>query len=69
MTENTTNAPVQQTPAPTFAPSAELVPNSQGVPMAYGTPPSAPVVGKLRSTGVCILLAVVTFGIYRFVRT
>ncbi len=67
MTENTSNPPVQQTLAPTFAPSAELIPNSQGVPMAYGTPPYAPVVGKIRSTGVCILLAVVTFGIYTLV--
>ena len=32
----------------------------------YGQPQHAPV-GKIRSTGVCILLAVVTFGIYQLV--
>ena len=67
MTENTSNPPVQQAVAPTFAPSAELVPNSPGMPMAYGSPPYVPVVGKIRSTGVCILLAIVTFGIYTLV--
>ncbi len=34
-----------------------------GAPAAYGAPGGAPL-GKVRGTGVCIVLAIVTFGIY-----
>jgi hypothetical protein len=53
-----------------FAPGAAAAtghlpaPFSSGLPMAYG--PAAPI-GKIRSTGLCILLAIVTFGIYQLV--
>lgn len=34
-----------------------------GAPATYGAPGGAPL-GKVRGTGVCIVLAIVTFGIY-----
>ncbi|MGB8651463.1 MAG: DUF4234 domain-containing protein [Mycobacteriales bacterium] len=49
----------QEPPAP--APAAPAAPAGYGTaPAAYGTGP----VGKVRGTGVCILLAIVTLGVY-----
>lgn len=54
-------------------PSAEVPPQppSAYAPPPYGAQPVGPVgygqLGKVRSTGVCILLAIVTLGIYTLV--
>jgi Domain of unknown function (DUF4234) len=48
-------------PAPTYAPA----PYPWSGPVGY--PPGSAPVGTIRSTGLCILLAVVTFGIYQLV--
>ncbi|MGH1561421.1 DUF4234 domain-containing protein [Mumia sp. DW29H23] len=53
--------PLQAAPTP----AADAAPYAPGVPQAYA-PGSGPV-GKVRSTGVCILLAIVTLGIYTLV--
>lgn len=49
-----TEAP-QPDPAPAYAAAP---------PPAYGGAPAVGPIGQVRSTGVCILLAIVTFGIY-----
>ncbi|MGD9957933.1 DUF4234 domain-containing protein [Nocardioides sp.] len=50
-------SPTEQTPAVPAAPyGAQVAP--------YGQPMGEGPIGKVRSTGVCILLAIVTFGIY-----
>lgn len=42
--------------------------NPYGGPAAYGgAPMSGAPVGKIRSTGICILLSIVTFGIYSWI--
>jgi hypothetical protein len=46
------------------APSGPPVPAYAGAPVGYGAP--GPV-GKIRGTGMCILLAIVTFGIYQLI--
>ena len=53
------------TPMPVASPVGAVAPAYGAVPMAYGGP--APVLGRVRSTGVCMLLAVVTLGIYTLV--
>jgi len=52
------------TTAPAGASYAPPMPTGYGLPTAHAQ--AAPI-GKIRSTGVCILLAVVTFGIYQYV--
>lgn len=64
MTETSpTNEQVQAPPPPVGAPYAAA---PVGYPPA-GYPVAAGPIGKVRSTGVCILLAIVTFGIYPLV--
>ena len=78
MTESTptpfpADAPVAQPAAPAAAPAGQpyaptpalMVPAAPPAPVGYA-PYSGPV-GKIRSTGLCILLAVITFGIYPLV--
>ncbi len=58
----------QQPYDPAFAsPAAPQAMAQYGyAPAAYGVNPAAPI-GKIRGTGVCILLSIVTFGIYSLV--
>ncbi|VXC51237.1 DUF4234 domain-containing protein [Nocardioides sp. AX2bis] len=49
-----------------WSPAQSPVPTQGGYPVGYGQPHHVPV-GKIRSTGLCILLTVVTFGIYPLV--
>lgn len=79
MTESTPSAPMAPEPAQPFtqappAPHAPFLPDaapSAAAPAGYapaGSPaPHAGSVGKVRGTGVCILLAIITFGIYSLV--
>jgi hypothetical protein len=64
-TDPTTPAPEAYAPPPPPPPAA--APAGMAVP-AYGTPvaaaPGLGPVGKIRSTGTCILLTIVTLGIY-----
>lgn len=68
MTDSVPPAPDQQPyaqpPMVPMAPSYAPVPTSYGLPVGHGYP--APV-GQIRSTGVCILLTIVTLGIYQYV--
>jgi len=55
--------PPYGTPAP--APTGGVpVPAMAGGPLAPMAGPADGPIGKIRSTGVCILLAIITFGIY-----
>lgn len=53
--------PNASVPPPPAAPAYAPAPGAPMAPMGPGP------VGKVRSTGTCILLAIVTFGIYTFV--
>ena len=66
-----TNDPVpapaaEPAPAPYGAPAPEagMMPAPAAPAMAYAYPPAAGPVGKIRGTGVCVLLTIVTLGIY-----
>ena len=62
--EQPTAAPVPPIPAQAAPPTGyPPVPGSYG----YAPVPGHGPVGKVRSTGVCILLAIVTLGIYQYV--
>jgi len=50
-------------PPPYTAPQAEVVPAAPAAPAAPYQAGSAPI-GKIRGTGACILLMIITFGIY-----
>ena len=69
MTENNADVTVpiqdQNWPAPPQASGHVPVPAPTGYPLApaYGAPSAVPL-GKVRSTGTCIALTVVTLGIY-----
>jgi hypothetical protein len=70
----TVNDPVQPQARDVAAPPNPWVPGagapaipSQGYPPAYAPAPGPGPVGKVRSTGTCILLAIVTLGIYELV--
>ncbi len=69
---------MSDTTSSTPAPSEPVIPANTGAPAlavpSYGTAPAAygaPLVpgghGKIRSTGLCIFLAIITFGIYTLV--
>lgn len=65
MTE--TNDPTAAAPAPysTPAPTGSAVPvPAAAAPLAPMAGPADGPLGKIRGTGVCILLAIITFGIY-----
>ncbi len=65
MTE--TNDPTAAAPAPysTPAPAGSAVPvPAAAAPLAPLAGPADGPLGKIRGTGVCILLAIITFGIY-----
>ena len=57
-------------PAPSYGAAPVPAAPAYGTPQAYGGAPAAYAapgagpIGQVRSTGVCILLAIVTFGIY-----
>lgn len=60
-------APVEAA-APAAAPVAQPAYGAPAVPSTYGAAPFTPgAPGKIRGTGMCILLAIVTFGIYSIV--
>lgn len=67
MTENNdvTTGPIQQQnwPAPQQQ-GYQMMPAPTGYPLATAYAPAAGPVGKVRSTGACFALTVVTFGIY-----
>ena len=57
----------QEWPQPSASQSAPMQPYAQQAPTGYGAPHPGQPIGKIRSTGICILLAIVTFGIYPLV--
>ncbi|CCH78970.1 conserved membrane hypothetical protein [Nostocoides japonicum T1-X7] len=64
-TENRPELPTAQPAGPSFAapaPERSIDHRTDGIVLPYGQ--QMPPVGKIRSTGVCILLTLVTFGIY-----
>lgn len=74
MTEEQNPATSTPTPGPTYGDAQPPVPAYEAAPPAtpqttginpYGAmPPGAGTPGQIRSTGMCILLSIVTFGIY-----
>jgi hypothetical protein len=64
-TQPVTPAAPQSGEAPPPAPPATT--SYEAAPAYAAAPPQAGPVGKIRSTGTCILLAIVTFGIYGLV--
>lgn len=70
MSDNDPTAPINADP-PTFAPPpppppmAQPVPQQTGTHMAtYGQPTGLGPIGKVRETGICIVLTIVTLGFY-----
>lgn len=61
MTE--TNDPVSPAPDPTTAAAAAPAPYAAAPAAVMAGPPDGPI-GKVRSTGSCVLLTIVTLGIY-----
>lgn len=68
LTAAPTGAPLTTPPQPAVEPTAAGMPMAHPTSTAQPTPTyAAGPVGKVRSTGTCILLAVVTLGIYSIV--
>ncbi len=63
LTADAAQAPAGQSPAV----ARHAAPASYAAPAPYGAAPMAGAPGKIRGTGMCILLAFVTFGIYSWV--
>ena len=63
MTEANSPAPTADQGAPATPPPPPTPVSAPSVPAYAGAPGAAPI-GKIRSTGTCILLAVVTLGLY-----
>ncbi len=70
MSDNDPTAPINAEP-PAFAPPPPPPPMAQPVPQqtgthmaAYGQPTGRRPIGKVRETGICIVLTIVTLGFY-----